>query len=168
MRRLVLDPLGMMHSTYQQPLPLDLSDVVATGHTSEGEGEVIIGRWRTYPEMAAAGLWTTPTDLLTWAISIAAVRNGGSTFVARELVDEMLTPQIERMGLGVILRDTGTAFHFAHSGSNVGYRSRFVYYPATGQGAVVLTNGNHGAELGTELFAALAEVFEWPVASDER
>jgi hypothetical protein len=32
----------------------------------------------------------------------------------------------------------------------------------------VLTNGNHGAELGTELFAALAEVFEWPVASDER
>ena len=168
MRRLVLDPLGMTHSTYQQPLPLDRSDDIAAGHTSEGEGKVIIGRWRTYPEMAAAGLWTTPTDLLTWAINVAAVRNGGSTFVARELVDEMLTPQIERMGLGVILRDTGTAFHFTHSGSNVGYRSRLVYYPATGQGAVVLTNGNRGAELGAELFAALAEVFEWPVASDER
>lgn len=165
MRRLVLDPVGMARSTYEQPLPPDWSGDAAVGHTSDGD--VIMGSWRTYPEMAAAGLWTTPTDLLKWAMTIAAVRDGGSGFLSRELVEEMLTPQMDRLGLGVILRGTGS-FHFGHSGANVGYRSQVVYYPATGQGAAMLTNGNRGAQLGAELIAALSEVFAWPAEVEDR
>lgn len=165
MRRLVLDPVGMARSTYEQPLPLAWTDDAAVGHTSEGE--IIRGRWRTYPEMAAAGLWTTPTDLLKWAMKITTARDGHSDFLSRELVEEMLTPtpQMKRMGLGVMLRGTGASFSFGHPGSNLGYRSGIVYFPATGQGAAVLMNRNCSAEFAAELFAALADVFAWPVST---
>nr|MCU0649994.1 beta-lactamase family protein [Gemmatimonadaceae bacterium] len=65
MRRLVLAPLGMRNSLYEQPLPDSLASRAATGHRPDGT--MVQGRWHTYPEMAAAGLWTTPSDLATWA-----------------------------------------------------------------------------------------------------
>ncbi len=57
----VLAPIGMSHSTYEQPLPKAFQTFAATPYSSDGE--VIEGGAHTYPEMAAAGLWTTPTDL---------------------------------------------------------------------------------------------------------
>ena len=57
-RELVLEPFGMRHSTYVQPLPADLREKAATGYRASGEA--VPGKWHTYPEQAAAGLWTTP------------------------------------------------------------------------------------------------------------
>src|SRR5690606_17154585 len=57
-RELVLQPFGMGNSTYVQPLPAALRDKAATGHRASGEP--VAGNWHTYPEQAAAGLWTTP------------------------------------------------------------------------------------------------------------
>ncbi len=61
MRELVLEPLGMTHSTYEQPLPKSWVKRAATGHS--WKGIPVIGKFHTYPEMAAAGLWTTAGDL---------------------------------------------------------------------------------------------------------
>ena len=55
---LVLAPLAMTSSSYEQPLPADWATRTATAHNRLGNP--IPGRWHIYPEMAAAGLWTTP------------------------------------------------------------------------------------------------------------
>ncbi len=64
----VLGPAGMTHSTYEQPLPAALAPDAATGH--DGNGVAIPGKYHTYPEMSAAGLWTTPSDLATLGIAL--------------------------------------------------------------------------------------------------
>jgi Tetratricopeptide repeat len=51
----------MTNSTYSQPLPDDWRPKAASGHRADGS--IVPGKIHVYPEMAAAGLWTTPTDL---------------------------------------------------------------------------------------------------------
>jgi len=58
MRELLLDPIGMSDGTYEQPLPAARAGQAATAHP--WKGRPLPGRWHVYPEMAAAGLWTTP------------------------------------------------------------------------------------------------------------
>ena len=65
---LVLQPAGMTHNTYEQPLPNSLAAFAATPYSSNGE-PVKAGP-HTYPEMAPAGLWTTPSDLARMAIEV--------------------------------------------------------------------------------------------------
>jgi len=68
MQELVLSPIGMNPSTYEQPLPEGLHRNAAIGH--RGNGEKVEGNWHTYPEMAAAGLWATPSDLARYIIEV--------------------------------------------------------------------------------------------------
>ena len=68
MNELVLRPAGLAHSTYEQPLPKNLWPSAATPY--RGNGEPVKGGWHTYPEMAPAGLWTTPSDLARMAIEV--------------------------------------------------------------------------------------------------
>src|SRR5262249_41749020 len=66
LRQAVFDKIGMTDSTYEQPIPADRAAQAATG--TEAGGDPVAGRWHVYPEMAAAGLWTTATDLARFAI----------------------------------------------------------------------------------------------------
>ena len=89
MQRLVLRPAGMVHSTYENPLPKERWADASTGH--EKTDTPIPGHWHLYPEMAAAGLWTTPADLARWAIALSDAYNGKSqrllsTSTARQMV----------------------------------------------------------------------------------
>ncbi len=161
MNRLVLGPAGMTSSTFEQPLPVSRRSAAAAGHRSDGT--TIPGRWHVYPEMAAAGLWTTPTDLLRWAIEIAASRAGQSTkLLSRPLAEEMLRPQKGTSGLGPTLGGRGAGFHFGHGGSNAGFRARLIYFPETGQGAAVMTNGDGGDPLLREILLSIGAAYDWP------
>ncbi len=102
MRELVLDKIGMADSSYEQPLPATRAAMTASG--TYADGKVVHGRWHIYPEMAAAGLWTTPTDLSRFAIEIALSRKGKSNRVLSEkMTAEMLTPVLEEAGLGLFM-----------------------------------------------------------------
>jgi CubicO group peptidase (beta-lactamase class C family) len=68
MRRTVLGPIGMAHSTYEQPLSAAATARAASGYRASGQP--VAGRFHTYPEMAAAGLWTTPSDLALWIMDV--------------------------------------------------------------------------------------------------
>ncbi|CAA9314277.1 MAG: Beta-lactamase class C-like and penicillin binding proteins (PBPs) superfamily [uncultured Gemmatimonadetes bacterium] len=161
MRRLVLEPAGMANSTFEQPLPAALRGAAASGHGEEGE--MIPGRWHVYPEMAAAGLWTTPSDLLTWAMEIAAARGGRSArILSRPTATAMLTPQKGASGLGPTLGGRGDGFFFSHGGSNAGFRAQLIYFPETGQGAAVMTNGAGGDRLAREILLAISAAYGWP------
>ncbi len=160
MKRLVLDPVGMSSSTYEQPLPESRAADAARAY--RGDGSMVKGRWHTYLEMAAAGLWTTPTDLAKWALAIAAARAGtDTTLLPRAVAEEMLTVQKGSWGIGPSLNGSGRAFRFGHGGANEGYRAELLYYPEEGVGAAVMTNSDRGSALIQELLYALSAEYGW-------
>jgi CubicO group peptidase (beta-lactamase class C family) len=160
MRRTVLDKLEMKHSTYEQPLPKTFSQSVAAGHTATGE--IIKGKWHTYPEQAAAGLWTTPSDLARFAIEIQRSKAGKSNKVlSAGMTNQMLALVKGDYGLGVGLRGSGKTLSFSHGGSNEGFRCFLFAYAETGQGAVVMTNGDGGGQLASEILRSIAREYGW-------
>lgn len=159
--RLVLNPLGLDRSTYVQPLPERLTHDAALGHRADGNP--VEGRWHTYPEQAAAGLWTTPMDLARFALGIAAASHGDSgAILQRETAHEMLSEHMEAWGLGVSVAGTGDGLRFSHGGANAGYQAYFVLYPVTGNGVAVMTNSDSGYELLMEVVRSVARVYDWP------
>ena len=161
MKRLVLDPIGMTNSGYDQPLAEGRRGQEAAAYN--GKGEPIAGKWHVYPEKAAAGLWTTPTDLLKWAMELAAARDGKSTkVVSQKAATEMLAAQKGDFGIGPALGGTGDGFHFGHGGANEGFRCEVIYFPALGKGAAVMTNSDNGDALNTEVLYAIAKEYGWP------
>jgi CubicO group peptidase (beta-lactamase class C family) len=161
MKRLVLDPLGMKQSTYVQPLPSQLSDSAAVAYRSDGEA--VEGEWHTYPEQAAAGLWTTPSDLARFALGIRAAYLGeDGTILKQATARQMLTERMGGYGLGVAVEGSGDTLRFSHGGANEGYRAFFVLYPATGDGVAVMTDSDAGAALYMEVVRAVAHVYGWP------
>lgn len=155
----VLEPTGMKHSTYEQPLPEALEPEVATAHTPAGA--TVPGGWHTYPEQAAAGLWTTPTDLARFALALqASLRGDEGALLSAHTVREMLTAQLGSFGLGLEVKRHGGETWFSHNGANEGYRCALLAV-TTGQGVVVMTNGDNGASLARELLAGAAHVYGW-------
>jgi CubicO group peptidase (beta-lactamase class C family) len=158
MQDLLLDPLAMKESTFQQPLPQGIEAAVA-----HKLGIALPGRRNVYPEMAAAGLWTTPADLARFVIAIQKAKRGDKdAILAPELAGEMLRPQIGGMGLGVILGGQGKSASFAHNGSNAGFECSFIGFAETGQGAVLMTNAQGGQALIDDLIESLRAENGWP------
>lgn len=176
MRDLVLQPLDMKQSTFQQPLSLNLSKQAASGHHENGEK--VDGGSFTYPEMAAAGLWTTPSDLARFVLELQKSRVGKSNRVLSvEMTNEMLSGQmsdfpiemvsqrygrdIRNQGLGFRLESAGSSRRFSHHGGNEGYRCFLVAYSEVGHGAVVMTNSNNGFALIPEIVQSIAASYNW-------
>jgi CubicO group peptidase (beta-lactamase class C family) len=156
----VLRPVGMTNSTYEQPLPDSLAAQAATAHMMNGKP--IKGNWHAYPEMAAAGLWTTPSDLARFAIEIMLSQKGKSSKVlSQQMTQKMLTKQKDNYGLGLQLTGSGADFYFGHGGSNEGYKCFFFALPEKGQGAAVMTNGENGSALISEVRRALSLEYGW-------
>jgi CubicO group peptidase (beta-lactamase class C family) len=163
MHDLVLEPAGMTHSTFQQPLPQNRLGEVALPY--RGDGSPVAGGPHTYPEMAPAGLWTTPSDLARVAIEVQNEFVGKSSKILNQATARlMLTHQIASWGLGFGLESDGDANpHFAHSGGNEGYRCDLeAYTAATGQGIAIMTNSDNGGDLYSEYLRAVAKEYGWP------
>lgn len=158
---LVLGPLGMKNSTYSQPLPADRLKFAATGYLPDGRQTG--GKRHTYPEMAPAGLWTTAEDLAKFAIDLQLTIKGESTKVlSQKMAVKMLSPFIEEFGgLGIFLEKKGKDRYFGHGGWNEGFSSRLTAGKDSGDGVVVLTNGNQ-PPLVDEIIRSVAEVYNWP------
>jgi CubicO group peptidase (beta-lactamase class C family) len=159
-RELVLQPAGMAHSGYEQPLPEARAGVAATGHRPGGRP--VTGKWHTYPEMFAAGLWTTPADLARLALEVQQAYDGRSSrLLSQAMAQQMLTPQAGEYGLGFGLAAGVGWTAFSHGGANEGFRAMF-YALTNGQGAVVMTNSDNGATLAGEILRAISHEYDWP------
>ena len=168
-REVILDPLAMEHSTFEQPLPQRLAPSAASGHRSGlgriVRGEKIKGGSHVYPELAAAGLWTTPTDLARFAIAIQRAHAGApKAILSRATAEEMLTPQgkVGGWGLGLDLGGRGEAAQFRHGGGNEGFKCALFAFKESGRGAVIMTNSDNGVALGMELLRSIAAEYGWP------
>jgi CubicO group peptidase (beta-lactamase class C family) len=158
LRQSVLTPLGMRDSSFSQPLPAALQAQAARPHLHDGKPYP--GGAYTYPELAAAGLWTTPEDLAKFVIAVQQGAAGSDKgVISAAMTRTMLTPVMGDYGLGLQIRDGGKAFE--HSGSNMGFKAGMVGSLDSGDGAVILTNGDQGGELVSGLLRAIAHEYKW-------
>lgn len=157
----VLSPIGMTHSTYQQPLPADRKSAAATPY--DFEEKPIPGGAHTYPEMAAAGLWTTPSDLAKYMMEVQTSLQGKSNHVLSQATTrEMLTAGMGNWGLGLQIGGSASKPYFSHGGVNEGFESVFLAYEQGGDGAVVMTNAQGGSALADEIMHSIATEYNWP------
>lgn len=160
MQKEVLDPLGMNSSCFCQP-PDGKSDLLATGY--KANGKEVTGKYHVYPEMAAAGLWTNPTDLSKYVIETALAWSGESHKVlSPEMTKMRLTPVIGDAALGVFVnsRVAGSYKYFNHNGGNEGFLSTYYGCRDSGEGVVIMINSENWTIID-EILNGVASVYGW-------
>ena len=160
MSDLVLKPLEMNNSSYNQPLTGEQLKMAATGYLPDGS--MVKGKRHTYPEMAPAGLWTTATDLAKFAVNIQETMKGESQKgLSQDMTTKMLTPFVEDfIGLGIFVNNKEDEIYFEHGGWNEGFSSQLMAHKDKGYGVVVLTNANQ-PDFISELIRSVARTYEW-------
>lgn len=154
----VLEPLQMNNSSFAQPLPEDRRALAALGYQNLMQS--VAGGAHVYPELAAAGLWTTPGDLARYVIAVQQIHAGRrSGPLSRSWVQAMLTAGDGDHGLGPRLSEDRERFH--HGGSNAGFRCYLFGTLDGSHGAVLMTNGDGGGKLYAEVLQALARIYGW-------
>jgi CubicO group peptidase (beta-lactamase class C family) len=158
MRETVLGPAGMAHSTYEQPLPKSRMREAAMPYHLNGQPTA--GGPHVYPEMSAAGLWTTPSDLAHFAIELQNALAGKSAVLSAATAKEMLSPM--KGGWGIGIRVSGGAHpYFEHNGANDGFQCDLMAYDS-GDGIAIMTNSDNGGQLAGEILRTIAYERKWP------
>jgi len=157
----VLGPIGMTSSSYEQPPTAARAALNASGYYADRTP--VRGRWHVYPEMAAAGLWTTPTDLARFAIEIQETLAGhGHGVISPAMARQYLTVQKAPSGLGIIVDSSGHALRFSHGGRDEGFDAQLMAFAHTGQGAVIMINANDNSRFMGRLLDYIARAWGWP------
>jgi CubicO group peptidase (beta-lactamase class C family) len=170
MRELVLEPAGMLHSTFEQPLPQKYWKEASSGHRADGKP--LPGGWHTMPEMAAVGLWVTAADLAALSMDLQfALAGQTGRLLSPETAGNFLSPQIQVdpsrfMALGVWLEGQGQNMRFGHPGDNEGFASHWTALREGGMGAVILTNSDRGWKLIADVLDRIADAYSWPEIED--
>jgi CubicO group peptidase (beta-lactamase class C family) len=164
LEQLVLAPLGMTHSTYEQPLPARRLAHAGAGH--HRDGSVVPGKRHVYPEMAAAGLWTTPTDLARFFAEIARARANRSKRISRAIADAMTTPVDTDSGIGpgLFMSQRNGVAMFGHGGGDEGFQADAIASLDHGYGVVVMANSDNGFRLFPAVERTVFAAMGWPAA----
>ncbi|MBR9855735.1 MAG: beta-lactamase family protein [Algicola sp.] len=158
---LIFKPTGMGNSSFAYPLPERLSNLTANGY--DENGSVIDGGYHIYPEKAAAGLWTNPSDLALFMIALGkSYRGEDNRLLSQESAKTMMTRVPNAGGIGIGIDGEGAAFRFRHTGGNAGFVCYAVSFANTGRGAVIMTNSDNGFPLIHEIIRAISKEYNWP------
>jgi len=158
--RTLFTPLKMQHTSFSQPLISKLNNNAAKAHNADGE--IIIGGSHTYATLSAAGLWTTPSDLLRLVSKIQLAGLGkDETFFTKKTIEEMFKPQLSSMGIGFFVEGENEITSFSHGGANEGFMAHLFAHNKTGDGIVIMTNGNNGTALIDEVLLRVSEIYNW-------
>ena len=156
----VLKPLGMRNSFYNQPPTPKQMKNRATGY--ESDGKEVSGKYFVYPEKAAAGLWTTPTDIAKYIINVQLAFKGQSSKVLnQEMIKLHVTPYgNESATMGAFVQDRGGEKYFFHDAGNKGFRGFYIAGLTNGKGVVLFVNSENGNIL-LELLNSIALEYGW-------
>jgi CubicO group peptidase (beta-lactamase class C family) len=161
MRDTVLAPLEMRDSGYEQPLSAARDRKAARAHDRTGAARD--AKWHVYPELAAAGLWTTSPDLARFGIELQKSLQGRSNRVlSRAMVQEMATPVgVGPFAIGMQMDKVGEGWYLNHGGSNWGFQCLLFVHKIKGYGFAAMTNADSGGRLIAELRQRVAAAYKW-------
>jgi CubicO group peptidase (beta-lactamase class C family) len=157
----ILDPLGMRHSTFQQPLPDDLAPLMA---------KPPLAFFETVTTTPAGALSTTADDMGRF---IRALINGGDLdgvrILSKARLDKMMAPSSSTPAgyLGLVFFGTKIAGHDAigHGGANMAFSSNLQIFPAQGIGIFASLDGKGETKTARDMEDMIARRF-LPSAGD--
>ena len=161
MQQTVLGPIGMTSSSFEQPQPAVRAALTAAGYYADRTP--VRGRWHVYPEMAAAGLWTTATDLARFAIEIQqTLAGGGHGVISPAMARQYVTEQMGGSGLGIGVRGSGDTLTFSHGGRDEGFDAQLIAFAKTGQGVAIMINANDNSRFMGRILDYIGRMYHWP------
>lgn len=162
MKQHVLVPFGMTQSTFGQPVGAN----VACGYFADGK--MVPGKWHVYPEKAAAGLWTTPTDLAHFVITLCNILHDKQDGpLHKNLAQEAVSVQFRTScnggsGLGFFIGGSEKNISFEHGGKNEGFLADLTVYPERGEGWVIMVNSDGASGLMKKIAQCISDAYEIP------
>ncbi len=162
MEKNIFFPLKMTSSTFENPIRKNnLYQNAAAGYQ---RGVKFDSKNFAKPMQASGGLWSNVHDLALWAVEIQKSLLGHSNkILKKDIIQLMLQPSTNKVndfGLGFRVNRQDTYLRFGHGGYTDGFRSDLICF-SSGQGLVVLTNGNSQAII-REITKAVAVEYKWP------
>jgi CubicO group peptidase (beta-lactamase class C family) len=168
----IFQKLGMKNSTFAQPLPAKYSEKAAWAYSNASWFK---GMPYVYPQQAAAGLYSTPTDLAKFMIDVQKSYRGDGKILKQNSAKEMMKPQAdvsdgsykEQIAVGPFLfqrtdnrEEKGIYFEF--TGVNAGFLAYAMANLTTGDGVVIMLNsGDDVNGLGKEIRRSVAKTYGW-------
>jgi CubicO group peptidase (beta-lactamase class C family) len=165
MKRSVFDPIGMRDSTFDAPLTPEYAVRAATPYWEDGKTPTPPSKF-VAPNLAAGGLWTTPTDLAKFLIEVQREHAGTSHKVlSQSTMRLMLAPGLgpgpkRHWGLGLEVGGNPDNLYLRHEGSGV-FEDDMVAY-LHGNGIVVMTSGGDGGPLAEQILRSAGSVYGFP------
>ena len=150
-------PSGATRSSYAQPLPATEHDAAC----GSDPAQLASNCRHVYPESAAAGLWTTPTELACMAGYVTSRRPDALGRVQARAVTIPGSPLVQ--GLGLTHRPANgideTAGHFyAHTGVNAGFCTTLAFFS---DGRAIVSMDDSCAGVSTVVVRALCVRLGW-------
>lgn len=159
---IVLKPSMMLQSSFEQPIPQSLMTQKAVGYSSAGEAM----EYNIYPFMAPAALWTTPSDLGRFMMTLLNDFEGKSSVILTgNMMKQVLDKRDERLGFSKIY--WGNDVLFRHTGSNDGFNSYMVGSANKKQALIIMTNSENGFTLIDAIQRAVAKEYQWEYLKPE-
>ena len=146
-KKILIDPLGLKRTTYENPLPSHWKNV-AKAHNEKGEEVALPRGYQTMPESAASGLWTSTSDLAHILIEVySSLEDRANPFLSKNLATEMITRVApSEFGLGPKINSSKGDRLMQHTGANDSYKTYFCLFFERGLGYIGFTNGSQGME----------------------
>jgi len=123
----VAEPLGLQRTGFFQPLDEELVSNAAFSFRLAQKEDPAHG-YHYYPEHAAAGLWTTPTELVKIGLELSkSYRKGG--LLKKKTARRMMTPVLDGYGLCLDVWESEARKDSVagHGGENWGFLTSWVF-----------------------------------------
>lgn len=171
-QQLLFDKLGMKNSTFGQPIQSKFTKQSSWAYSSASWFK---GMPYIYPQQAAAGLYSTPTDLAKFFIDIQKSYIGKGKVLSESITRLMLSPQQnvsdgsykEQIGIGPFLiqrtdNKDPNGVYFEFTGVNAGFLAYGIGSITNGNGVIIMLNsGDDVNGLGKEIRRSVAKVYNW-------
>ncbi len=164
----ILQPLGMTHSTFVQPLPADLAPDMARGY-NYSNGAYVEGSFEFVPPYPAGAMSATAADLAKFMI--AHLQNGRygdaqilSEATARQMHSQLFTqdPRLHGMAYGFFEDEVNGQQVISHGGDTLLFHSGLYLLPDQNLGIFISTNATGGAKIPAAVFRVFMDRY-YPV-----
>lgn len=155
---LIFEPCGMVQSSFQQPVPKELKNLIATGYSNDLNPYP----YKLFPFKAAGGIWTSPADLGKFLIALLKDYHSNTNIIlSKTMAESVFHKSSERLGFAKIYNQEKEDLLFEHWGSNSGFTCYMVASLNKKQGVVIMTNSDNGTSFLSYVARAVAIEYNW-------